>query len=67
MGSVEVVELGKRLAIELHRDCANGFAGVVRSSTWDTELRKIERTQAAGTSTGQPYIVYVLCLSNPQH
>ncbi|RYO00958.1 hypothetical protein AA0121_g13296 [Alternaria tenuissima] len=31
--------------------------GVVRSSTWDTELRKIEQTQAARTSAGQPYVV----------
>jgi hypothetical protein len=67
MGSVEVVELGRRLAIELHRDCANRFAGVVRSSTWDTELRKIERTQAAGTSAGQPYVMYILCPSDSQH
>jgi hypothetical protein len=60
MGNVEVVELGKRLAIKLCGDCANGFSGVVRSSTWDTELRKIEQTQAARTSAGQPYVVYVL-------
>jgi hypothetical protein len=61
MGRVEVVELGKRLCIELYRDYTDGFAGVVRSSTWHTELRKIERTQAVGTSPGQPYVVYVLC------
>jgi hypothetical protein len=43
-GRVEVVELGKRLSIELYGDYADGFAGVVGSSTWDAELRKIERT-----------------------
>jgi hypothetical protein len=67
MGSVEVVELGKRLAIELHGDCANGFPGVVRLSTWDTELRRVERTQAAGTSAGQPYVLYIFCPSDSQH
>jgi hypothetical protein len=67
MGRVEVVELGKRLCIELYRDYTDGFAGVVRSSTWDTELRKIERTQAAGTSAGQPYVMYILCLFDSQH
>ena len=67
MGSVEVVELGKRLAIELYGNGANEYTGVVRLSTWDTELRKIEQTQAARISTGQPYVVYALCLSDPQH
>jgi hypothetical protein len=67
MSKVEVVELGKRLSIELYRDYTDGFVGVVRSSTWDTELRKIEWTQAAGTSAGQPYVVYVFYLSDSQH
>jgi hypothetical protein len=67
MGSVEVVELGKRLSIKLYRDYTDGFVGVVRSSTWDTELRKIEQTQAAGTSAGQPYFMYILCPSDSQH
>jgi hypothetical protein len=57
MANVEVVELGKSLSIKLCGDCANGFSGVVRSSTWDAELRKIERTQAAGTPAGQPYVM----------
>jgi hypothetical protein len=67
MSKVEVVELGKSLAIELYGDYTDIFAGVVRSSTWDTELSKIERTQAAGTSAGQPYVMYILCLSDSQH
>jgi hypothetical protein len=67
MGRVEVVELGKRLSIELFGDYANGFAGVVCLSTWDTKLKKIERTQAAGTSAGQPYVMYILCLFDSQH
>jgi len=67
MGRVEVVELGKRLSIELYGDYANGFVGVVRSSTWDLELRKIERTSATETSSGQPYVVYVLCPFDLQH
>jgi hypothetical protein len=67
MGNVEVVELGKRLAIKLCGEYTDGFSGVVRSSKWETELRKIERTQAAGTSAGQPYVVYILRLSDPQH
>jgi len=67
MGNVEVVELGKRLAIKTCGEYGNGFSGVVRSSTWNTELRKIEQTQAARTSIGQPYVVYVLYPSNSQH
>jgi hypothetical protein len=67
MSKVEVVDLGKRLSIELYGDYTDGFAGVVRSSTWDTELRKIERTQAAGTSAGQPYVMYMICPSDSQH
>jgi hypothetical protein len=39
-----------RLSIKLYRDYADGLAGVVCSSTWDTELRKIEQIQAAGIS-----------------